>query len=134
MPVNIQGNATREVAADFEGELKNIQAKVDNLRENPLQNSETKKADIVATNAAIKEIQASTPSMLEVKDDLGEMGYITPRGSLTDQESKNFSSELKQKMLDLGFGIDESTNEFINEENVEWNYDSNLSEKRKRRS
>ena len=129
MPVNIQGNATREVAADFEGELKNIQAKVDNLRENPLQNSETKKADIVATNAAIKEIQASTPSMLEVKDDLGEMGYITPRGSLTDQESKNFSSELKQKMLDLGFGIDESTNEFINEENVEWNYDSNLSEK-----
>mgnify|MGYP003624644510 FL=1 len=129
VPVNIQGNATKEVAADFEGELKNIQAKVDNLRENPLQNSETKKADIVATNAAIKEIQANTPSMLEVKDDLGEMGYITPTANLTDQESKNFSSELKQKMLNLGFGIDESTNRFINEENVEWNYDSNLSEK-----
>jgi len=94
VPVNIQGNTTREVASNFEGELKNIQAKVDNLINNPLINEKTKKADIAATNKAIKDIQASAPSILQVND-------ILDGDNLTEAEAKKLEELAPLKVVEI---------------------------------
>ncbi len=94
VPVNIQGNTTREVASNFEGELKNIQAKVDNLINNPLINEKTKKADIAATNKAIKDIQASAPSILQVND-------IFDGDNLTEAEAKKLEELAPLKVVEI---------------------------------
>ena len=74
----------RQTGTDFEGELKNIQFKTDELISNPLTDEEGK-LDTVATNKAIKEIQASSPSILQVNDEFDG-------DNLTEEEAKEFDS------------------------------------------
>ena len=112
-------------AIAYKDEIKSIITQIEELKSNPLKTSDDK-IDYAATQKQIDELLAKTPPILKSKDIDGEELNMIIEG-LSENEQEEYSSTLKDMMVNYGFEYDEMSNTFKGE-NTEYKYDDSLSE------